>query len=375
MAIVEIPGGGFFVPPPVAWSESGVPAFETYTLDTTTRKFAVIFRAPRSCTLDKFEFGLRTVTQAPVDGLKVSFQDVSGGEPNGTATYYRVYNGAMTTNSWIDPDTITDDGTDNGNKKVVSRGDLVACVIEFVSFDTGDDIDIAVLAASQYAIKGAYVITANGGGTWTKGDGIPCIALARTDFEVIDETSSGYFAVPNTYPVYDIEIVDVQEGGDPEGKGLLFQFPVPVRIGGGYVFVSPLVDFDIVLYDVEDDYSEMERVNITLDDYFPNGDNLDYIEFRFTDDHLIGANKPYILSIEPTDNSDVVTIKILWSYDLYRAQCFPFGSNWFLSGSKVEGVWVGDGLKNLLPLFGLLVTGTDQDTSGGGGGSGWEGIS
>lgn len=370
MAIVEIPGGGIFAPAPIAWSEAGVPTFETYTLDTTTRKFAIIFRVPESNTLDKFEFGLRTVTQAPANGLKVSFQDVVGGEPDGTATHFRVVTSGLTTISWVSPDAITDDGTDTGNKKVAVRGDLVACVIEFESFSFGDDLDIAVLAGSQYTIKGAYILSANLLGVWTKGTGIPCMGLVVTDYEVVDvDISDGHIAVPNTYPVYDI-IADAAEF--EEEAGMVFHFPAPVRIGGGYVFVSPLVDFEVVLYDVEDEYREVERVSISLDDYLANGNNQDYVEFRFLSDHLIDANKPYILAIATQDISDVVDFAYLWSSNIHTALGFPFGGTWYASSHKEAGVWAGEGVANLLPLFGLLVTGIDHEI-GGNSQSGWEG--
>lgn len=366
MAIVEIPGGGVYFPPPILCEDSGVPAFETYTLDTTTRKIAFVFPIPKSTTLDRFEFGTRTVTQAPANGLKISFQDVASGVPDGTATYFYVQTSGLTTNSWITTLAITDDGTDTGNRKVVSRGDFLACVIEFESFSLGDSLQIAVLTQGEYSPRGPYVLTHDG--AWTKVSGLPCLALADQPL------FSGYIPVPGTYPVFSAPATSIEMGGDPDEKGLEFQFASPVRIGGGYALIEPFVDFDVILYDIEAN-EEMTRVSISRDNYFNNALGVAFVEWRFLSDPLINPNQSYVMAILPTDNADIIDLYGLFSYGglegTNQTAAMPMGNTWFLAARTGGGDW--NRLSNVRPLMGVLVTGLDHEISGGSSGPGWEG--
>lgn len=119
--------------------------FSDLLIDAAGEKVAIVFRAPKTGTLDRAEFKLDAVTQAPVSGLRVSFQDVGAadGNPDGTQDQFRtVPQGSISAGAWVVPGLMTSDGTDGGTKRSVTKGDLIAFVVEFDSFAAGDSLEV-----------------------------------------------------------------------------------------------------------------------------------------------------------------------------------------------------------------------------------------
>src|SRR3990167_6931370 len=103
MALVSIPGGLWI---PRVYEALG---FSSFLLDAAGEKFAVIGVAPKTGNLDSFEFCLGTVTQAPVNGLLCSFQDLdlTTGHPDGTADQSKTVTAGLTTGAWVAPGTFS----------------------------------------------------------------------------------------------------------------------------------------------------------------------------------------------------------------------------------------------------------------------------
>ena len=99
--------GGLWVPTIIGALANAAPAFVGLTIDGAAEKVAVFFQVPKTGTLDAFEFRLGTVTQAPTNGLRCSFQDLSAttGFPDGTQDQYRDVTSGLTQDTWIVPET------------------------------------------------------------------------------------------------------------------------------------------------------------------------------------------------------------------------------------------------------------------------------
>lgn len=373
MAIVEIPGG-VFLPAPIPFDEDSTPGFTTYTLNGTNRKIGFILRVPRSggsgesdTKLERFEFMIGTVAQNPTNGLKVSFQDISNGAPVNTADYfYTITTGNINADSWTIPPYITDDGTNTGNRRTIAHGEQFACVIEFNNFVAGDSLEIKTVTQDLYAMKGAYALTANGAGAWTKVTGIPVMALVYQTPEFVDT----YMPLTDAYAITNIQTATISSGASPDEVGLAFTLPAPMRVGGAYVMVSsPAESFDVVLYDVEAN-AVLEQVSAGAGTYYPNGvSGVDYVYVRFTQDHLIQANQIYILSVLPSaDDTEVWYAQI---NSTSQMASLPGGATWYYVERTDAGNWTED--TDIRPLFGLHITGVDHDQSGGGSSGGWQG--
>ena len=62
-------GGGDWFPPPL--SSNTTPAYGAFLIDASAEKVGFVINITRTCTLDKAEFRLGTVTQAPANGLRI----------------------------------------------------------------------------------------------------------------------------------------------------------------------------------------------------------------------------------------------------------------------------------------------------------------
>lgn len=367
MSIVQVPGG-FLYPPLLQWNPTfdidNEPSWQDYIMNSGTRQIAIIFRAPKSGVLERFDFLIGdVVTQTPTNGLKVSFQNVSNGEPNGTSTYFRnVPSGNIFASDQCIPGVITDDGTDNGNKKTIERGELLACVIEFESFTTGDSLEMRHCTQATYAAKGAYLLTADNVGSWTTQPGIPILTLV---YEGED-----FVPMIDTAGLYDIGRSLISQSLLNDEGGLAFTLDAPARVGGVYITVKSEEDFTLKLYDAEAN-EILESISIDLDEHYPNSDSVDTILIRFSEpDRLLQPNQIYILSVTP-GGTGILTIYTLFVWDTPYMAALPGGSDWHYRRRSNDGDWLID--NSARPMFGLHITGIDHDTSGGSGGPGWEG--
>lgn len=363
MAIVEAPE--FFYPPPVPWNNpvGDPPDFISNTLNDTNRKISFLLQVPKNGQLEAFEFKVGSVSQTPANGLKVSFQDVSAdGKPDGSADYfYTITSGSVSANAWTIPPYLTDDGTSGGNRKSVSQSSWVACVIEFVSFVSGDSVVIQSLTQDTFAPKGAFVAKADVINVWTKIAGIPILAL------VYD--GGDYVSLTDAYPVYSIGNDSISPSTTPDEIGLTFTLLAPMRVGGAYIFAGASEFFNVTLYDTETD-SILEQIGVEQGSFFESNQAIDYVFVRFETNRLLQANRIYVLSVAPV-GSGFVDIYSFNAYSTAQMDSMPCGAIWSVRTRADAGDWTE--ILTSHPLFGLLVTGVDHSISGGSGGSGWDG--
>lgn len=221
--------------------------YVSFLLDAAAEKIAVGLRVPKTGTLHSVGFRLATVTQAPANGLKVSFQDVdlANGDPDGTADQYAVVSSGLVSNAWIDVGAtgyMGSTGTGSGTKRSVTLGDYLAVVIEFANFSAGDSLNVggsyAVLNAFGNHYIDYYLVS------WAK----QTTALGTVALKYDDET---YAYIPALAPYKNSGYTDLNTSTTPDEIALKFKKSYPVKVNrlwGRFEVKSAAADFQLVLY-------------------------------------------------------------------------------------------------------------------------------
>jgi hypothetical protein len=231
MAYVDYPIGIYYPSFPVGWGNA-----VNRTLDSANERWAFIFRAPKTGTLDRFEAAITVSTFNAASRIRFSFQDIdSNGVPDGIADQYRIFAMSAGTAQWIvPPGPMTSDGTDLGTKRSVTRGDWVACVIDYNVFTSGDSIIVLcdTVGTDSIAKDGYYVADdLTGGGTWSRlTSGKPRLALryVNDDYPVV---------VPGiVLPHKASGVVHVESGTTPDEFGNRFVLPFACKVSGVWAY-------------------------------------------------------------------------------------------------------------------------------------------
>ena len=352
MAIEQVIGG-LYIPR----LESTIITATEYLLDNAPlRKIAFVFICPATGTLDKIEFLTGAVGQAPANGLKVSFQNVSGGLPDGTIDQYRVISG-ITANTWLVPGLMTSDGTDGGVKRSVVRGDILCAVIEFASFNVLDSVNVKTVGTFSNM---SYLATETLATSWSK-EAVdePNMALKYSDGRYLEPI------VINTI-FSEFVIIDFDSSTTPDEVGMVFSFSTNVRIGGVFFngFLGGSTDF--VLYDGDTNLA-IATLNFSSEEVFASNSVQVY---TLPSDLLLLANHVYRLTIKP------LTAATMTAYGFKVPSTaimdsLPGGSRWSYCERTNGGTFVDDPLKRI--QAGVIVTGMEHEISGNTGGPGWEG--
>jgi len=326
------------------------------TINAVNDKFAFIFPVPKSGTLDKFECRIVTVGDNPNNGLRFSFQNISATspDPDGTQDQFRDMTGTITT-GWKVPGLLTSDGTDGGVKRTVVAGDLLCCVVEFVSFVAGDSVTFAQLTNGGVSIPNNLYVNSAATGTYVPNtSNSPCVALLYDD---------GTYAQFNfiCWPVIAIEEATFNSGSTPDEKGGKFTLPAEMQTVGFWMIADIDSVADVVLYDsvdgVIDTFSldpDLRSLTATavFAGYWPGGP------------HTLTAGATYRIVLKPTSGSNVILNILQLAGAAYRA-CLPLGTDWQYTNRTNAGAWSDDTTR--LPSFGLLIDGVTLTPSGGGG--------
>lgn len=350
--------GGLWIPgvPPIGANN---PAFSGRTLDAATKQFgAVIFRVPRTGTLDKFEFRVSGVAQAPVNGLRCSFQDVGNvtGDPTGTQTqFFRTVTG-ISPNSWITPGILTSDGTDGGTKLAITQDEDLACCVAFENFVAGDSVDITYFpdnGPSRDAFTTTYIDEYNGT-SWAKLlAGSPIIALKYDD--------GSYEYVTGFRPFSSLNNVDFSSSSSPNERGMIFQFPGPVKIRRGWFSGDIDGNADAVIYAGDGVTPLMTR---TLQPGYRSTTLASRYEFPFPE-LTLSAGVSYRYALKPATTTNIR----LHEFDVAAAAImdqFEGGQNFHHTSRTGASAWTEVTTKR--PLMGLCVSAIDDAVQTGGGG-------
>lgn len=320
----------------------------TNNMNGSTSYSATILQVPKTGTLHSFEILIGTVANNPDNGVRLSFQTVGAtGLPDGTQDQFRDVTGTLTSGWLTPPGPLTDDGTDTGIKRSVTRGEWLACKIEFVSFVAGDSYNTINLVTDQVITMPYRVI--NG----SKASNPVVIALKYDD--------GTYAYVEGLQAVSSTTQVAYANNDTPDERALRFQAPVPVRVSGCLIRGALSADCDIVLYDASDNVLE----SLSVDGDFKGAGVITTVAFKFDTSVELDANTTYRLAFKPTTTTDVNLIYATLPGAGYLPT-FPGGIEWYQSTRTNAGAWTDTNTQ--VPMIALLVDGLDDGTGSGGSG-------
>lgn len=349
MALQTIVGGAWIPKPP----PSADLLFAGITIDASGEKAAFIFRVPKTGTLDKAEIKINAVTSA--QAIKLSFQDVdtTTGFPDGTADQYRVIASGSVSAAWMVPGLMTSDGTDGGSKRSVTRGDLLALVIEFDS--TAGNLDVAGTNSTTYLLNTDFY-TAQFTAAWAKlTNRSPVFALKYND-GTYAFVGGDNFPISGALPL----TTTYNSGSTPDERGIMFQFPFKCAVGGAW-FVADVDNVaDLVLYD-SDGSTPLATCSLDPDVRGTTSGSPSFA--RFASDITLSAGTNYRLVLKPTSGSSIgireFTINAAAIMDSFEG-----GQSIHHTSRTDAGAWTQDTSRRA--FMGLLVTQLSDDVGAGG---------
>jgi hypothetical protein len=244
--VTAIPGGCIEYPRAFTFNGAG-PSTTTLLMDAVGEQCAFVFRAPRTGDIDVIGLGCGASTQLPSNGILVSLQnvDLATGFPDGmTQRYCIVPRSNLSANTWFTTGPLTTDGTPSGTRLSVTRGDLIAVVVDFVSFVAGDNVSI-VCELGYTANEGTfpYVLQQVGAG-WAKGTNtVPLLAIRYSD--------GTYYPIDGAFPWSGFTTLSLGLNTTPDEVGNRFSLPFDAKVGGVWVRRQSTATRDVLvrLYD------------------------------------------------------------------------------------------------------------------------------
>ena len=399
-------GGGMIFPPLLNFASSAGVIDINYAIlkldhAANRKKIAVIFECPVSSaytigeqnpfsgTLDTFECELNAVVD-PATTVKFSFQDLDGnGLPDGVADQYRIRTMSDFGTTWIAPGLLTSDGTDNGTLRQVTRGQKLACVIEFVSSTGTDTVGLGVIPISLddawHQAKFAYHDGANWIDLYSEMKwGIACMGIKYSGIpfnedynSIMNSSTNKWFNMPEMIPVHSIgtsALTPFNNASSPDEVGMQFSFPADVVISGVLLYLNAVADtdVDVVLYTRPDaDVYVIETVSIkVLVNPFDGGVYRYYLA-KFTQDHKILQNDVHRIMVKPTSTTDVTMAFMTFDdaqkpEDLYNLtdlvnNDFIWAIDYRTDGGTFQNI---PGDNTTLPFISFLMSGFQQEGSG-----------
>lgn len=280
--------GGLWVPTPA----NGFAFDETlYVIDATTERVALIVRCPKAGVIDRFDAHVGVVTNSPDNGLRFSIQGVSlvTGLPDGTIL-------GATSNAFVTyAHTVTTGwkATDFGETVTVTRGQLIALVIDIPTFAAADSICMrAIQSVHQSLFPHGVSVTVT-----KQGQYIPWFALHYTD---------GYALISPTLPAPS-EITSVTFNSGTAGAdeyALAFSLPFPCKLNAATIFMmaDAAADFEVLLYGSD---GATVLSTLTHDGDVTSGAVLKNAFFYLGTEVTLLANTTYRLAVRPTTVNSV----------------------------------------------------------------------
>ncbi len=356
MTAQSLAGSGLWVPDfiPINFALENT----TFVIDASGERAVVVLRCPKDGVLDRFDALVGAVANSPDNGLRFSFQGVNAADGQNDGTILGATNNAFVTYAH----TVTTGwkSTNFGETVTVTRGQLIACVIDIPSFTASDSVTITGInhSVSNYF---PYCISA----TNTKQPSRSlCIALHYTD---------GYAFISPLFPGCDtVTTVNYNSGTLVADEwGMAFQVPWPCKLsqigvelgvnaGGGN-------DFEVLVYDA----SNTVLSTIAQDgDVFGGTTVARGCQFPLASELTLSPNTTYRITIRPTTVNGIL-IEYMTFQSLALMNAMGGGSNFYMTSRLDQtGAWTdynaaSPGFRR--PRMSLLLNAFDDAVSAGSG--------
>lgn len=323
-----------------------------YVCDDAPDKLVHICRVPKTGTLNGVIFSATTVSLT--NGVNVSFQAVVEGttcpEPAEVIAQYRVI-AAPTANAENYTGIMSSDGTDNGTKRTVTRGDMLAVVFEIDNWQAGDSISIGAQQKRSYP-HGDFVQKSSG--TWARVGYSPGISLKYDDginVAVDQNVSRGYFWGNNTLWVRPSTAYSklYWKFTSPENCGL---YGLHTKLG------TLVITAEVKMQLLDSDKAELASKTLDMGT-IRNDDNTSAVRTYFDDPISISKDTVYYVGFEGVTDSNSFQVYVL----RLNAARDEFNATIGITGWRVDGssVWT-EITDTYIPEYSLLL----GDFEGGG---------
>jgi len=346
-------------PPGYLTQNIGVATYPTVNLlDAATEKLAMSFTVPKDGTLAKAGFLLGTVTQAPVNGLRASFQDfdLTTGDPDGTQDQYRDVTSGLTSGAWITTGLITSTGADGGVKRSVQAGQHLFLVIEYTSFSASDSLNIGAMGSASSGLFLESAFTDHFTAAWVK-------SVSRNPVLYLEYDDGSTFEFAGCLPVSAMVTSTITTATTPDEIAAKITLPFKSRVIGMWASVTQANNgsYDLVLYDSGG--AVLGSQSWDQDEGLESGTYCGAV--AMFDPVTVAAAATVYATVKPTTANNV----LVGGFDVSAAGimgAFSMGANCIWSQRTDAGAWSETTTRR--PMIGLFIDQLDDGAGGAGGG-------
>lgn len=342
-------------------------------LDAAEEFAAMVFRMPKTGTLNKIAWQCGTITAGTSFVLKISIETVAAtvGQPvattNAGKTLYAAGAEAADITS-LTSNSIYYTAINGATGISVAAGDLVAVTFRLTAV-TGATVNIA---STQYGsiFSGVQFVSAQDcytalylGSTWSTWSYSPIIGLKYSD---------GMCSTPHLIAPYLYDNLQWGSNDSPDRRGIKFKVPYACRLYGMVVTVDTDSDVDIIMYD-SDEYSVKTGFPITLTSAQRRSNSAYDNIIIFPTKPGIAADTWYRMVLLPKSTADV-TFNYAYGQDDGETSWIGLsqeGANLiytYRNGAPSSGdhAWTD---KNYKPYIQLIIDGIEASAGAAGGGT------
>ena len=352
----------WYVPQILAWG--GAPNIsQNHLMDANGEFYTLVFRVPKTGTLDTVELLLNTVTTAPTNGLRFAFGTIDADGTTFTEQQYRVYaQGSISSNKWLsDIGLITSDGSDTGTKRSVTQGDVMALKVTFDGTYVDGNLNIGLLNFNADAISnvyGGFPYEVGPTGTTRTMGRFPALALKYNDgsYATLDGGVPIKSSAASTYAS------NTSSGSGGDERGLRGLFAMEVSIDGVWVRMlgaNTSATFDVVIEGGGLGSPVTVAGNLAQAMSATNGYNHLYRFPAIT----LAANTAFTVSIRPATTNTVSIYEGTVDSTAIMGAWGP-GAEWYHVTRTDGGAWTTTTTKR--PIMGVKVASVTVAASGGG---------
>jgi hypothetical protein len=371
---------GFIYPPLINFLNGSYASnLDNFFLDwnLNQKKIAVIFNCPISGILDGVECLLDGTFNISTS-VKFSFQDLdSNGLPDGTPDEYRAGIILESVGStWVPSGIMSSDGTDNGTKRTVTRGQRLACVIEFDSGFADDYVGLGSLVVAESEFRHATLAIHNGtswvfDNLFSLGKAIIQMGLKyypvgqETHNDTNDGTSYTWFNMPEMIPARNIAYVSFNNASSPSQRGIQVVMDEDTMLSGVIcnLFLVDAVDTEVDLVIRNPQIEIVRTVSKKILTGESPGNGMRNVLFMLDQELQLNAHEVYRIFVKPTTTTNIALGYLYFDDSLKGIQLTGWhdyvNNEYTFSDDYSDGTTVQDNSTHPseIPLISLLVRG------------------
>jgi hypothetical protein len=231
--------------------------------------------------------------------------------------------------------------------RFVKRGDVVAAVWEYESFESGNQLALGYVTSTTHGFMGNYSFRSEFNGTsWAKLPRSTEMALRYIDGTY--EVPQGCLSQSGNSTIF------FNASSIPNERGLVFKVGKSIRVSGVWLMADISEAIGLVEIRLYDKNSNILRTS-TIDTDVQTTDFSNYYQRNFINPIVLNSNDTYRLSIKPISNTNVGIFESIFASTEIRAAALPNILTWNATARTGGGNWTDTETKK--PWMGLLIDG------------------